>query len=95
MRDVNRYNNCANRTVLAKNNTSGCTGVSRTRSGKWEAWIGVDGKKIRLGLFTNKLAAIAKRKAAERKHYGEFAPNPVPEHMKFHPPQERALCLPN
>ena len=87
LREATRIENGRNRTRLNRRNTSGVTGVSWCKQRlKWRSYIQVGGRNKNLGYFTNRLAAIAKRKAAERKHYGEFAPNPVPEHMKFHPP---------
>lgn len=55
---------------------SGQTGVYRTPSVKesWLAGICVGGKAIRLGKFKTKDAAIAARRAAEIKYFGEFAP---------------------
>jgi len=40
------------------------------QAGKWRARIGVDGKMISLGLFTNFGEAIAARRSAEEKHWG-------------------------
>lgn len=57
-----------------KNNTSGYKGVwLRKATGKWEAAIRNDGKKVHIGTFANKLeAASAYNRAAIRLH-GEFA----------------------
>lgn len=56
---------------LDPNNTSGKSGVSfYTKQGKWSAEIHVDGKHIRLGMFTNFEDAVRVREAAELKYYG-------------------------
>lgn len=48
------------------NNTSGVTGVTLTKQAKpWTAQIRVDGKRVHLGSFADKDAAIAARKHAE------------------------------
>ena len=54
-------------------NTSGCKGVSfRKDTRKWHARIKAEGKVILLGNFIDKADAIAARRAAERKYFGEF-----------------------
>ena len=59
---------------MQTNNTSGYIGVSwDKRRTKWLAQIAVNHKHINLGRYTNKAAAIAARKAAEKKYFGEFA----------------------
>lgn len=59
---------------VSKANTSGVPGVSWDKKAKkWHAFIKVDGKQIHLGYYTNKADAIAARKAAELKYFGEFA----------------------
>ena len=82
VRTDNRISNlrCVSHTENQRNqkrsrrNTSGCTGVFwHSRTSKWCARIGVNSRSIDLGLFENKEAAIAARKAAERQ-YG-FHPN--------------------
>ena len=61
-------------TKLRYDNNSGHTGVWWDKSrGKWVAKIGVDGKQVHLGRFTNKTEAIAARQAANLK-YG-YHPN--------------------
>ena len=58
---------------LQKNNTSGYKGVSWYSSrGKWEAYIKVNGKRLRLGYFDDVLAARDAYVAAAKKHFGEF-----------------------
>ena len=65
-----------NATENARNRKSdGCAYRADQKTGnKWRAYIGVDGKRINLGQFRTRPAAIAARKAAELKYFGEFAP---------------------
>lgn len=57
---------------LNKNNTSGVSGVHWNKNEcKWQARIGLHGKRIQLGYFTNKNDAIQARKNAEIKYYGD------------------------
>lgn len=68
--------NIRHRVMLNKNNTSGKCGVHFiSKIGKWGAEIKLDRKKIRLGQFKDLDAAIAARKIAEQKLFGEFAGN--------------------
>lgn len=56
-----------------KNNKSGKTGVRwATKSNKWQARIGVDGKDISLGYFESFEEAVAAREAAELEYYGKL-----------------------
>lgn len=56
-----------------KNNTSGHVGVCwNKREEKWVAHIQVDRKVINLGYFTDIQDAIAARKQAEIKYFGEY-----------------------
>ena len=58
-----------------KNNTSGFIGVSQNKTeDKWRAYIKVDYKQISLGGFADKNDAIKARLEAEKKYFGEFAP---------------------
>ena len=69
LRNVSHSENMRNR-KLNKNSTSGMAGVHQTkRSGKWQARISVDGKRISLGAFESKDEAIVARKAAETKYW--------------------------
>ena len=53
-----------------KNNTSGHKGVSWNKShGKWQAYIGVHHKCIKLGYFTDIEEAIKARMEAEEKYF--------------------------
>lgn len=60
---------------IQPNNTSGVPGVSwRKDRNKWRAFITINRKQIALGNYENIDDAIAARKAAEEKYFGEFAP---------------------
>ncbi|HAU85878.1 MAG TPA: hypothetical protein DCW90_10350, partial [Lachnospiraceae bacterium] len=66
--------NAMNRAFMS-NNTSGIIGVYWSKANaKWRAVIGFDGKKIHLGYYENKEEAIKIRLQAEKKYFGEFAP---------------------
>jgi len=68
LREATNSENQKNR-FLAKNNTSGMVGVSLVRhTGKWQARISVDGHRINLGCFENKLDAVSAREAAHIKY---------------------------
>lgn len=61
---------------IAKNNTSGVTGVYWHSSiNKWTAFIYYKGKRIELGNYDNFEHAKAKRLKAEKEYYGEFSFN--------------------
>lgn len=60
-------------TRLAKNNTSGFKGVSRTAEGRWRARITVDRKEVRLGVFDSPQEAAAAYDEAAKQMHGEFA----------------------
>lgn len=53
-------------------NSSGCAGVSETKSGKWKAYIGLQGKRYYLGTYSNKSSAISARKNAEESLHQVF-----------------------
>lgn len=60
-----------------KNNTSGYIGVSWDKNrNKWHSQITFNRKCINLGRFENIEDAIAARKEAEKKYFGEFAYDP-------------------
>ena len=72
LRVVTGQENQRNRKT-GETNKSGVTGVSwDQKNAKWTAGIGVNGKTIRLGQFSNFDAAVAARKAAEI-HYNFHA----------------------
>lgn len=59
---------------LAKNNTSGVTGVRfETSFNKWIACIMLNYKTIHLGLYDDFDDAVKARKEAEEKYFGEYA----------------------
>lgn len=60
---------------LNKNNTSGVAGVEKTISGRWRARITINRIGIQIGTYDTIEEAQAARQEAERKYYGEFAPN--------------------
>lgn len=74
LRASNKFQNAQNHNKQ-KNNTSGVTGVGwhKTANG-WYARIEVENKEMWLGLYSNKDDAIKTRLNAEKKYYGEFAP---------------------
>lgn len=73
LRIVTRSQNCMNR-ELHSNNTSSITGVNfHKQSSKWNARIMVNNKRISLGLYDNFDDAVAARKAAEEKYFGEYS----------------------
>lgn len=64
-------------THLRSDNTHGTRGICfRKDSNMWTARIGYQGKRFFLGCFKTKEEAIAARKQAEEKYYGEFNYNP-------------------
>lgn len=72
IRFVTRIQNGQNRGV-GKNNSSGYIGVYwNKREKKWTVKITVDGKDLSLGYFLDKEDAIAARKQAEIKYFGEY-----------------------
>jgi hypothetical protein len=73
LRAADRARNARN-AGLGRNNTSGVTGVSwAARDQKWSAYIMVSRRKISLGNHATIESAVAARKAAERRYFGEFA----------------------
>jgi hypothetical protein len=76
LRITNVHGNAINKRTQ-KNNTSGHSGVSYHKAQKkWCARIPINKKRIHLGYFTNKEDAIAARKTAEIKYFGEFRYQP-------------------
>ena len=74
LRTCTRAENTRNKTKFSKN-TSGCIGVCwHKQSKKWLARIYVNGEEINLGLFQSKQDAISARIDAEKKYFGDFAP---------------------
>lgn len=64
LRDVAHHVNGQN-SRLPSDNTSGVVGVSQMRDGRWQAYINRDRKRVNLGAFKTKNAAIAARRNAE------------------------------
>lgn len=75
LRPCTRQENARNRSIQS-NNTSGIVGISwREDRHKYRAYITVKNKKqIFLGYFADKNDAIIARLEAEKKYFGEFAP---------------------
>lgn len=71
LRPATIFENARNR-GLAKNNTTGVTGVKIDHS-KYRAAINVNKKRISLGTYKTLEQATEARKAAELKYFGEFA----------------------
>ena len=75
LREATPKQNARNRRP-SKRNSSGGVGVTKTRAGTWQAFIGVDMKNIVLGTFPTFDEAVVARVSAEKLHYGEFAARP-------------------
>ncbi len=77
LRSATRSQNNANRPMLS-NNTSGYQGV-HLLNGKYQARLGVRGRRIFLGTFESAKEAALAYNEASRKYFGEFAyQNEVP-----------------
>ena len=61
-----------NRKTVRKDNTSGYTGVTAVRGGKWKAEITFRGKRQHLGTFSSLESAVEARKKAEGRVFGEY-----------------------
>lgn len=73
LRIVTRTQNNMNKCIQS-NNTSGVTGVYfENKSGRWYSQITVNDKTYNLGCFDNFEDAVAARKAAEEKYFGEYS----------------------
>ena len=74
LRSASSQQNSAN-CPRQRNNKSGFTGVYwHQKRNKWIATIKIDYKSNELGAFDNKKDAIITRLKAEKKYFGEFAP---------------------
>ena len=72
LRIVTRSQNNMNRSIQS-NNTSGVTGVCYSkRLNKWNVRITVNKKTFNLGWFSDYNEAVAVRKEAEIKYFGEY-----------------------
>lgn len=78
LRLASRWQQSGN-TGIRSNNTSGFKGVSLQRSGRWGAWIRIDGRSTALGTFGSPESAACAYDAAARAHFGEFANLNFPE----------------
>lgn len=73
LREITHSQNSMNRRMHA-NNTSGIPGIRWCeRDKEWQAHICVNGKQFNLGYFKYKPDAIAARRNAEKKYFGQFA----------------------
>ena len=84
LREATQSQNSANR-ELSSSNTSGYKGVSWSRgTRKWVAQIGVNGRRIYLGLFADPAEGARAYNRAALEHFGEFARlNPLPDMSEF------------
>ncbi len=74
LREATQAENVKNKSKQ-RNNTSGVTGVGWVdKLNKWRSRITYNKKEIYLGVFDNKIDAIKVRLKAEKKYFGEFAP---------------------
>ena len=60
------------RNSLRKDNTSGCTGVTALKNGRWRAEITFRGKRYYLGSYRERSSAIQARREAEERLFGRF-----------------------
>lgn len=72
LREATQRLNNFNRSIQS-NNTSGFKGVSRTRNGRWWAYIRVRGKTVNLGTFDTPEEAALEYDSAALRWAGEFA----------------------
>lgn len=74
LRPATVYQNTLNKKPSTRN-TSGAVGVYWYKaSSNWRAFIQVNGKQIHLGSFTDFGEAVAIRREAEIRYFGEFSP---------------------
>lgn len=74
LRLASRPENTRNSSIR-KNNTSGFIGITfDKKNNKWVAQITIDGKNKKIGRYYNLFDAVAARLVAEKKFFGEFAP---------------------
>lgn len=72
LREATHWQNIANRGTQ-RNNSSGITGISWDDGRKqWQSYINASGKRIPLGRFSQKDAAIEARMRAQDVYHGEF-----------------------
>jgi len=73
LRLASHAENNRNRVNLQSNNSSGFTGI-RLYHGKWRVRIKKNGREEYIGSFSSVDEAIAARRCAELRFFGEFAP---------------------
>jgi hypothetical protein len=66
LRSVTHQENTKNQTKRA--NKSGITGVRMRESGKWSAYITIDGNNTTIGIYSLLKDAVKARKSADKKH---------------------------
>lgn len=89
LRECCQQQNSYNRVRPQRNNTSGVTGVGwHAGKKKWQARIRACGRTIHLGQFDDLEEAAKARREAEKKYFGEFAPNRTKEEPDVHSPFE-------
>jgi hypothetical protein len=75
LRAATRRQNLGN-AGLSSSNTTGAKGVHLFKAtGKWQAYIAIDGKRKHIGYFETREAASFAYLAAAKKEFGEFACN--------------------
>lgn len=75
LRIVNASDNGKNKKPY-RNNKTGVSGVTQLSNNKWRARINIEkNTRINLGCFDTKEEAVAARKKAEEKYYGEYSYN--------------------
>ena len=73
LRIVSKSQNNKNK-IIQRNNTSGVPGVKKaSKSNNWEVYININKKYTYLGTYVDFNEAVAVRKAAEEKYYGEYS----------------------
>lgn len=73
LRPANKQTNAQN-CKIPSNNTSGVIGVSKTKEGKWRAYLSIKRKQKHLGVYVHFRDAIVARLKAEKEYFNEFAP---------------------
>jgi len=68
---TDRYQQSYN-TRIQSTNTSGFTGVSQLKDGRWQSYINHKGKRYSLGYYDTLEQAVEVRKNAELKYYGKL-----------------------
>lgn len=72
LRVCSKHNNSKNKKI-AKNNTSGVSGVYH-KSNKWTSYININKKCTVIGIYNTFDEAVKSRLEAEKRYYGEFSP---------------------